>query len=163
DCAASAVHDRRSNESDVRDQDQSRDRGRVSSGRVRPGAGIFLGASPADKPTPAPGQNHAAKSGDQQPGRQPSPPPVPAPNHEQIASLPQREIKPVEGPPPDVEYREQLRTDVYQKLYALRKGKETPYAQIDELGRDLLERFSTPTEAGQVFYHLAHLHAQGGL
>jgi RNA polymerase sigma factor (sigma-70 family) len=82
---------------------------------------------------------------------------------DQIAALPQRALQPVYGPPPNFEYREELRKDVYEKLDALRKGTETPFAQLDDLGRTLLAKYSAPTEAGQIYYHLAHLHAQADL
>jgi RNA polymerase sigma factor (sigma-70 family) len=81
---------------------------------------------------------------------------------EQAATLPKRKDRPSKWPPPEVEYRKVLHADLSGKLDALRNGEVRP-AKIDEQGRALLTKYPGPKERGQVYYHLAHIHAQTGL
>jgi hypothetical protein len=61
-----------------------------------------------------------------------------------------------------VEYHKELYADLRDKLDALRNGEARP-AKIDEQGRALLKKYPGARERGEVYYHLAHVHAQTGL
>jgi hypothetical protein len=81
----------------------------------------------------------------------------------QIASLPKRQQVPDrEDPPAPVEYPKDLRAEL-SRLDAMRRGTGTDFAKVDEIGRTLLQKYAGPKERGQIYYWLAHLHAQSGL
>jgi hypothetical protein len=81
----------------------------------------------------------------------------------QIAVLPKGDRQRVEREPPALpNYSKDLRAELSQ-LDGLRKGTDTSFAQLDELGRKLLEKYAGAKERGQVYYWLAHVHAQSGL
>jgi hypothetical protein len=81
----------------------------------------------------------------------------------QIASLPKRQAVPDgDDPPAPVEYPKELR-DELSRLDAMRKGTGTDFARVDEVGRTLLQKYPGPKERGQIYYWLAHVHAQSGL
>jgi hypothetical protein len=81
----------------------------------------------------------------------------------QIASLPKRQQVPDgDDPPAPVEYPKDLRAEL-SRLDGLRKGTGTDFAKVDEVGRTLLKKYPGPKEQGQIYYWLAHVHAQSGL
>src|SRR5262249_30305591 len=49
------------------------------------------------------------------------------------------------------------------KLDAMRNGKKTPFADLEERGSALLEKYPGAIERGQIYYTLSHVHAQSGL
>ncbi len=82
---------------------------------------------------------------------------------EQLAALPKGERAPASGDPPaEPEYPKELRAEL-RRLDGLRQGRQTPLAEVDELGRKLLETYTGAKERGQIYYQLAHVHAQSGL
>ncbi len=82
---------------------------------------------------------------------------------EQIKALPKGEREPIgDGAPGPRDYPKELRTELY-RLDRLRKGRDTPFDQLEDLGGKLLEKFPGPKERGQVYYWMAHVYAQSGL
>jgi hypothetical protein len=56
----------------------------------------------------------------------------------------------------------ELRQDL-ARLEALRNGRDTPLNRVDQLGQELLKKYSDSKEQGAIYYHLAHIHAQSGV
>jgi hypothetical protein len=50
-----------------------------------------------------------------------------------------------------------------QKLDQMRKGKNTPFDEVERQGKKLLAEHTSPEEQGHIFYHLAELHGQSGM
>lgn len=63
---------------------------------------------------------------------------------------------------PKVSLAEDLQRELRQ-LDSLRKGRETPLAVVDQRGEELLRKYPDPKGQGQIYYQLAHIHAQSGL
>src|SRR4029077_12142035 len=83
---------------------------------------------------------------------------------EQIDAVPKTVLKPVgQIPPPETEFADELRRDLYGKLDAVRAGPRSEVSRVHELGLELLMRYSDPKERGQIYFQLAHVHAQCGL
>ena len=81
----------------------------------------------------------------------------------QIASLPKRQQVPDgDDQPASVEYPKELRGEL-SRLDGMRKGTGTDFVKVDEVGRTLLKKYPGPKEQGQIYYWLAHVHAQSGL
>ncbi len=49
------------------------------------------------------------------------------------------------------------------RLAALRHGRDTQLRRVDQLGQELLQKYSGGREQGAIYYQLAHIHAQSGL
>lgn len=82
---------------------------------------------------------------------------------EQIKVLPQGEREPVaETAPAPRDYPMELRAQL-RRLDSLRRGRDTPFDQVEELGRELLAKYSDAKARGQVYYWMAHVYAQSGL
>jgi hypothetical protein len=102
-------------------------------------------------------------------GDSPKPPP-PAPRadprhwaRDQVAALPKRERPGMaEEPPPAPAIPDALRKELH-RMDSMRKGRETPFADVEALGRELLKKYTMPAERGQIYYQLVHVHAQSGL
>jgi hypothetical protein len=45
----------------------------------------------------------------------------------------------------------------------LRNGPKTPLDEVDRLGEQLLSKYADPKDRGQIYYKLAHIHAQSGV
>ena len=83
---------------------------------------------------------------------------------EQIDALPKFALKPVgQIPPAEIELSEGLQNDLYHKLDAVRAGPRAEVGRVDELGQTMLTKYSDPKERGQIYFQLAHVHAQCGL
>lgn len=83
---------------------------------------------------------------------------------QQIDALPKTVLKPVDQiPPPEPEFTDELQRDLFHKLDAVRDGPRTEVGRVDELGREMLKKYSAPNERGQVYFFLAQVHAQCGL
>lgn len=50
-----------------------------------------------------------------------------------------------------------------KQLSAMRKGRKTDLAKVDQFGAKLLQTYPEPKEQGQIYYNLAHIHAQSGV
>lgn len=57
---------------------------------------------------------------------------------------------------------QELQKDLYQ-LTSLRKGPKTPFAEVEELGKELLKKYHDPKDQGLIYYQLAHIYAQSGM
>lgn len=81
----------------------------------------------------------------------------------QAAALPRRE-RPRAGSdvPAGPAVPDGLRKELY-RMDSLREGTKTPFAEVEKLGAGLLRQYPGPAERGQVYYTLAHVHAQSGL
>ena len=55
-----------------------------------------------------------------------------------------------------------LREDL-QKLEGLRDGLNTPLDLVDKTGAEILNKYSAPTDRGQIYYQLAFIYGQSGL
>src|SRR5207244_796263 len=60
------------------------------------------------------------------------------------------------------QYAREFLDELYQ-LDQLRNGLETPFARVEELRRKLLAKYPGSKERGQIYYWLAHVHAQSGI
>lgn len=49
------------------------------------------------------------------------------------------------------------------RLDGLRNGAETPFDQVDILGKELLLRYPTASDQAEIYFQLAHVYAQSGL
>jgi hypothetical protein len=82
---------------------------------------------------------------------------------EQVAALPKLQPEPpADAAPKGIEVPKELRAELL-KLDGLRKGPKTPFAELDERGKTLLEKYPGANERGQIYYMLAHVHAQSGM
>jgi hypothetical protein len=52
--------------------------------------------------------------------------------------------------------------DVKRGKFWMKRDKASLIA-MDNIGEDLLQRYREPQQQGEIYYHLAHQHAQGGL
>jgi hypothetical protein len=50
-----------------------------------------------------------------------------------------------------------------RRMDALRSGDKTPLDEVEHLGADLLKQYKQPIEHAQIWFELAHVHAQSGL
>ena len=82
---------------------------------------------------------------------------------QQVAALPKRPPGPPEmGTASGVDVPKELRAEL-AKMDGMRKGAKTALDEVDGLGKKLLETYPDPKEQGQIYYMLAHVHAQSGL
>lgn len=49
------------------------------------------------------------------------------------------------------------------KTEELRKGRDTPFEEVEKICQSLLQEYTTPEEHGRIYYQLAHVYAQSGL
>jgi hypothetical protein len=56
---------------------------------------------------------------------------------------------------------ENFQSDV-QRLKFLQRRDKVSLIAMDKLGEDLLSRYQQPQQRGEIYYYLAHQHAQGG-
>lgn len=61
-----------------------------------------------------------------------------------------------------VQADEDLNTSL-QALQRLRRGTDTPLNEVDSRGAELLDEHSAPEAQAQIYYVLAHIHAQSGM
>src|SRR5262245_6698366 len=81
----------------------------------------------------------------------------------QAAAFPKGERDPLEnGLPAASGTAKKFNVDLYV-LDSMRKGTATAFAEVDALGRELLDKNPGAKERGQIYYMLAHVHAQSGL
>jgi hypothetical protein len=81
----------------------------------------------------------------------------------QSAAFPKGERDPLEnGLPVASGTAKKFNVDLYV-LDSRRKGTATAFAEVDALGRELLDKNPGAKERGQINYMLAHVHAQSGL
>jgi hypothetical protein len=55
-----------------------------------------------------------------------------------------------------------FQSDIRPLKFAAKRDKESLVA-LDKLGAELLSRYQQPQEQGEIYYYLAHQHAQGGI
>ena len=81
----------------------------------------------------------------------------------QLAAFPKGERDPLaDGLPAARDYPKELRAALY-RLDGMRQGFDTSFDEVDEAGRKLLAKYPGAKERGQIYYMLAHVHAQSGL
>jgi RNA polymerase sigma factor (sigma-70 family) len=49
------------------------------------------------------------------------------------------------------------------ELDALRKGTDTPFAEVEKQGKELLAQFKKPAEQAKIYFMLAHVYGQSGI
>lgn len=81
----------------------------------------------------------------------------------QVDALPRGNAGPIASVPPVAVEYSQLIKDGLRRIDNMRKGKATAFQELDALGQKLLAQCSNSSERGQVYYYLAHVHAQSGL
>jgi hypothetical protein len=82
---------------------------------------------------------------------------------DQATEIPKRSSAPIGPvPAPAATYDNQLQAGL-RKIDGMRRGKSTEFKELDTLGQKLLAEHLDPVEQGQIYYHLAHVHAQSGL
>jgi len=49
------------------------------------------------------------------------------------------------------------------ELDQMRNGKNTPFDEVEKRGKDLLAKYTSPEEQGQIYFHLTEIHGQSGM
>jgi len=81
----------------------------------------------------------------------------------EVESLPRGNSGPIGAVPREAQpCSEQIRNGL-RLIDDMRKGKATAFKELDALGENVLKLCSDQHERGQVYYQLAHVHAQSGL